>query len=94
MTLTVRMGTMMSPSAGISHRLITVFTSRWFMAIMMPFPGNTLTSQPAMAAICPAHAPDALTTMSASMANPSPVRSFRTVAPVTVVPFTSRFSTR
>ena len=30
----------MSPSAGIVQRLITVFTSRWFMAIMIPLPGT------------------------------------------------------
>ena len=29
----------MSPSAGIVQRLITVFTSRWFIAIMIPLPG-------------------------------------------------------
>ena len=39
---TVRIGTRMSPSAGIVQRLITVFTSRWFMAIMIPLPGMTL----------------------------------------------------
>ena len=38
-TLTVRIGTRMSPSAGIVQRLITVFTSRWFIAIMIPLPG-------------------------------------------------------
>ena len=38
-TLTVRIGTMMSPSVGIWQRLITVFTSRWFIAIMIPRPG-------------------------------------------------------
>ena len=37
-TLTVRIGTRMSPSAGIVQRLTTVFTSRWFMAIMIPLP--------------------------------------------------------
>ena len=48
-TLTVRIGTRMSPSAGIVQRLITVFTSRWFMAIMIPLPGTTPTpSIPAM----------------------------------------------
>ena len=41
----------MSPSAGILQRLTTVFTSRWFIAIMIPLPGMTATSQPAMAAI-------------------------------------------
>ena len=64
-TQTVRIGTMMSPSAGILQRLTTVFTSRWFMAIMIPLPGRTLTRQPASSAICPAHAPAALTTTSA-----------------------------
>ena len=48
----------MSPSAGIVQRLITVFTSRWFMAIMIPLPGITPTSSiPAMWTICAAHAP-------------------------------------
>ena len=42
-TLTVRIGTRMSPSAGIVQRLTTVFTSRWFMAIMIPLPGATWT---------------------------------------------------
>ena len=58
-TLTVRIGTRMSPSAGIVQRLITVFTSRWFIAIMIPLPGTTPTSSiPAMCRICAAHAPD------------------------------------
>ena len=48
-TLTVRIGTRMSPSAGIVQRLITVFTSRWFIAIMIPLPGTTPT--PSIAAI-------------------------------------------
>ena len=93
-TLTVRIGTMMSPSAGISHRLTTVFTSRWFIAIMIPLPGRTWTSQPAMEAIWPAQAPEAFTTNSASIANSSPVRSFRTLAPVTVPFRVRRASTR
>ncbi len=51
----------MSPSAGIVQRLITVFTSRWFIAIMIPLPGMISTpSIPAMSAIWPAQAPDAL----------------------------------
>ena len=55
-TLTVRIGTRMSPSAGITQRLITVFTSRWFIAIMIPLPGITPTSSiPAMCRICAAH---------------------------------------
>ena len=49
-TLTVRIGTRMSPSAGIVQRLITVFTSRWFMAIMIPLPGTTPT--PSIPAMC------------------------------------------
>ena len=49
-TLTVRIGTMMSPSAGMTQRLITVFTSRWFIAIMIPLPG--ITPMPSMPAIC------------------------------------------
>ena len=40
MTLTVRMGTRMSPSVGIWQRLMTVFTNRWFIAIMIPRPGR------------------------------------------------------
>ena len=52
-TLTVRIGTRMSPSVGIWQRLITVFTSRWFIAIMIPRPGRTRTpSMPAISAIC------------------------------------------
>ena len=93
-TLTVRIGTMMSPSAGISHRLTTVFTNRWFMAIMIPLPGRTWTSQPAMAAIWPAQAPDALTTNSASIDRASPVRSSRTMAPFTVPSSSRRLRTR
>ena len=53
---------MMSPSVGIWQRLTTVFTSRWFIAIMIPRPGSTRTpSIPAMSAIWPAQAPVALT---------------------------------
>ena len=60
-TRTVRIGTRMSPSAGIVQRLTTVFTRRWFMAIMIPLPGMISTpSMPAMSAIWPAHAPEAL----------------------------------
>ena len=52
----------MSPSVGIWQRLITVFTIRWFIAIMIPRPGWMRTpSMPARSAICPAQAPDALT---------------------------------
>ena len=52
-TETVRIGTRMSPSAGIVQRLITVFTSRWFIAIMIPLPGMiSMSSIPAMSAIC------------------------------------------
>ena len=66
-TETVRIGTRMSPSAGIVQRLITVFTSRWFIAIMIPLPGMISTpSIPAMSAIWPAHAPEALSTNRAS----------------------------
>ena len=35
MTHTVRIGTRMAPSPGGAHRLMTVPTSRWFIAIMM-----------------------------------------------------------
>jgi hypothetical protein len=35
MTLTVRIGSMMSPSEGTRERLTTVFTNRWFIAIMI-----------------------------------------------------------
>ena len=49
-TLTVRIGTRMSPSAGMVQRLITVFTSRWFIAIMIPLPGTTPT--PSIPAMC------------------------------------------
>ena len=74
----------MSPSAGIVQRLITVSTSRWFIAIMIPLPGITPTSSiPAMWRICAAHAPEALRTKPASMSMSSPVSSLRTRAPVT-----------
>ena len=33
----------MSPSPGRSQRLTTVVTSRWFIAIMIPLPGTTVT---------------------------------------------------
>ena len=83
-TLTVRIGTRMSPSAGIVQRLTTVFTSRWFIAIMIPLPGTTPTSSiPAMWRICAAHAPDALSTKPASTSSSSPVSSLRSRAPVT-----------
>jgi hypothetical protein len=87
MTLTVRIGTMMSPSVGIWQRLTTVFTRRWFIAIMIPRPGRMRTpSMPAMSAIPPAHAPAALTVTRASMTLSSPVRTSRTRAPVTSSP--------
>ena len=74
-TLTVRIGTRMSPSAGIVQRLTTVFTSRWFIAIMIPLPGITpMPSIPAMCTICAAHAPDALSVKPASMSSSSPVQ--------------------
>src|SRR5664279_3676947 len=72
---------MMSPSVGIWQRLTTVFTSRWFIAIMMPRPGITWTpSIPAIAAIWPAQAPDALIVTAASTSTSAPVRAFRTRA--------------
>ena len=87
MTLTVRIGTMMSPSDGIVQRLMTVFTSRWFIAIMIPRPGRMRTpSMPAISAMCPAHAPAALTVTRASTSVSSPVRSSRRRAPVTSSP--------
>ena len=53
-THTVRIGTMMSPSVGIWQRLTHVFTSRWFIAIMIPRPGSTRTpSIPAISATVP-----------------------------------------
>ncbi len=59
---------MMSPSVGIWQRLMHVFTSRWFIAIMIPRPGSTRTpSIPAISATRPAHAPDAFTVTRASM---------------------------
>ncbi len=86
-TLTVRMGTMMSPSVGIWQRLMTVLTRRWFMAIMIPRPGSTRTpSIPARSAIWPAQAPVALTVTRAWMSISSPVRASRTRAPVTSSP--------
>ena len=87
MTLTVRIGTMMSPSAGMVQRLTTVFTSRWFIAIMMPLPGTTETpSMPAICAISWAHAPPALMVKPASTSTVSPVRSSCSCAPVTASP--------
>ena len=83
-TLTVRIGTRMSPSAGIVQRLITVFTSRWFIAIMIPLPGTTPTpSIAAISASCAAHAPEALMVKPASTSSSSPVCSLRTRAPST-----------
>ncbi len=94
-TLTVRIGTRMSPSAGSVQRLITVFTSRWFMAIMIPLPGTTPTpSIPAISAIWAAHAPEALMVKPASMSSSSPVCSLRTRAPVTAPLSRCRSSTR
>ena len=82
-TLTVWIGTMMSPSAGITQRLTTVFTSRWFIAIMIPLPGTTpMPSIPAMCTICAAQAPDALSTKRVSTSISSPVSSLRSRAPV------------
>ena len=94
-TLTVRIGTRMSPSAGIVQRLITVFTSRWFMAIMIPLPGTTSTpSIPAIRATCAAQAPAALRVKPASMSSSSPVCSLRSRAPVTASPSRCRSITR
>ena len=63
---------------------MTVLTSRWFIAIMIPRPGSTRTpSIPAMSAIRPAQAPPALTVTCASISISSPVRVSRTRAPVT-----------
>ena len=77
----------MSPSAGIVQRLITVFTSRWFIAIMIPLPGMISTpSIPAMSAIWPAQAPDALRTIRASTVTSSPLRSSCRRAPTTASP--------
>jgi hypothetical protein len=87
MTLTVRIGTMRSPSSGALQRLTTVFTSRWFIAIMIPLPGMTSTpSQPAIAATSPAHAPEALMTNGASTRRSSPVRSSWSSTPATASP--------
>ena len=86
-TLTVRTGTMMSPSVGIWQRLTTVFTSRWFIATMIPRPGITWTpSIPANSAIRPAHAPEALTVIRAATSSSSPVVLLRSRAPVTRSP--------
>ena len=77
----------MSPSAGIVQRLITVFTSRWFIAIMIPLPGMiSMPSIPAMSAIWPAHAPDALRTIRASTVTSSPLCSSCRRAPTTASP--------
>jgi hypothetical protein len=93
-TLTVRIGTRMSPSAGIAQRLTTVFTSRWFIAIMMPLPGITpMPSIPAIRTICAAHAPDALMTKPASTSSSEPERLSRSRAPVTAPPETCRSTT-
>ena len=93
-TLTVRIGTRMSPSAGILQRLITVFTSRWFIAIMIPLPGITpMPSIPASFTICAAQAPDAFSVKPASMSSSSPDNSLRTRAPVTVSPSLCRATT-
>ena len=82
MTQTVRIGTRMSPSPGGSQRLTTVETSRWFIAIMIPLPGTTVTpGQSAMSAIWPAQTPPALITKGASMRTSSPPRSSRASAP-------------
>ena len=92
-TDTVRIGTRMSPSAGMTQRLITVLTSRWFMAIMIPLPGATWTpSISAMPAISAAQAPEALSVKPASTSSSSPVSSLRSFAPLTA-PF-SRCSAR
>ena len=93
-TETVRIGTMMSPSLGGLQRLTHVFTNRWFIAIMIPLPGTTDTTQPARLAICPAHAPDALITRSARISSSSPVSSSWARAPITLPSRSSRPSTR
>ena len=71
-TATVWMGTMMSPSAGILQRFTTVFTTRWLIATIVPFPASTWTSSPTVPAIFPAQAPEALTTRSAAISTSSP----------------------
>ena len=77
----------MSPSVGIWQRLITVFTSRWFIAIMIPRPGWMRTpSMPARSAIRPAQAPAALTVTRALTSVSSPLRTSRSSAPVTSSP--------
>jgi hypothetical protein len=74
---------------------MTVFTSRWFIAIMIPLPGTTPTSSiPAMCRICAAQAPEALSTKPASMSVSSPVCSLRTRTPVTASPLRCRSITR
>lgn len=74
----------MSPSAGLMQRLTTMFTKRWFIAIMMPRPGTTSTSwQPAMAAMRPAHGPPAFMTKRQSMRLLPLALTSRTVTPTT-----------
>ena len=72
MTLTVLIGTRMSPSAGISHRFTTLCTSRWLVATMIPLPGLIWTRQPAMAAMRPPQAPAAFTVICARICTCSP----------------------
>src|ERR687896_146631 len=81
---TVRIGTRMSPSVGIWHRLTTVFTKRWFIAIMIPLPGRiVMPVQPAIAASSAAQAPPALTVKRASKTISSSLRTSIAVAPTT-----------
>ena len=66
-TDTVWAGTRMSPSPGMRQRLITVWTMRWFIASIVPFPAMIWTSIPAVAAMRPAQAPAAFTIRSAKI---------------------------
>ncbi len=85
MTLTVLIGTRMSPSAGISHRFTTVCTSRWLAATMIPLPGLIWTWQPARAAMRPPQAPAALTVTCARICTCPPSGRLATM-PVTRSP--------
>ena len=92
---TVWTGTRMSPSVGYTQRLMTVFTMRWFIAIMIPRPGTTATgSAPAISAICPAHGPAQLRTKLQSMRTSSPPFSSRQRTAATRAPSRSIFVTR
>ncbi len=72
MTQTVWTGTRMSPSAGWISRLTTLFTSRWFIATMIPRPGTTGTGgSPVSCEIWPAHGPAQLRTNVHSMTTSS-----------------------